>query len=156
MPHDHDHPHETRPDAPDHLTYYQAMEVAVRELLIEKGVVTADAVRRQVEDMDGRNAGMGAKMVARAWADPAYKQRMLTDGNAAAEEVGLDRGCTNSSSWRIRHRSTTSSYARSAHAIRAGCSDCPPTGTRAGATAAAWCASRGRCWVSSASSCPTT
>jgi len=35
---------------------------------------------------------MGAKMVARAWADPAYKQRMLTDGNAAAEEVGLDRG----------------------------------------------------------------
>ena len=88
----HDHTHETHPDAPDHLTYYQIMEVAVRELLIEKGIVTADDVRRQVEDMDGRNAGMGASMVARAWVDPEYKRRMLADGNTAAKEVGLDRG----------------------------------------------------------------
>ncbi|HTS52693.1 MAG TPA: nitrile hydratase subunit alpha [Burkholderiales bacterium] len=90
--HDHDHPHATLPDAGEKLTYYQAMEVAVRELLIEKGIVTADQVRRQIEDMDGRNAGLGAKMVARAWVDPAYRQRMLSDGNAAAEEVGLDHG----------------------------------------------------------------
>ena len=90
--HDHDHPHAVSPDAAEQLTYYQAMEVAVRELLIEKGIVTADEVRRQIEDMDGRNAGIGAKMVARAWMDPDYKQRMLTDGNAAAEEVGLDHG----------------------------------------------------------------
>ncbi len=90
--HDHDHPHETLPDAADKLTYYQTMEVAVRELLIDKGILTADEVRRQIEDMDGRNAGMGARMVARAWVDPEYKQRMLTDGNAAAEEVGLDHG----------------------------------------------------------------
>lgn len=93
-PHDHahEHPHPTVPDREEHLTYWQAMEVAVRELLIEKGIVTADELRRQVEDMDGRNAGMGAKMVARAWLDPAYKQRMFDDGNAAAEEVGLDHG----------------------------------------------------------------
>ena len=93
-PHDHphEHPHPTLPDHEEHLTYWRAMEVAVRELLIEKGIVTADEVRRQVEDMDGRNAGMGAKMVARAWLDPAYKQRMFDDGNAAAEEVGLDHG----------------------------------------------------------------
>ena len=90
--HDHDHPHATLPAASDRLTYYQVMEVAVRELLIDKGILTADEVRRQIEDMDGRNAGMGAKMVARAWVDPKYKQRMLTDGNAAAEEVGLDHG----------------------------------------------------------------
>jgi len=93
-PHDHphEHPHPTLADHEEHLTYWQAMEVAVRELLIEKGIVTADEVRRQVEDMDGRNAGMGAKMVARAWLDPAYKRRMFDDGNAAAEEVGLDHG----------------------------------------------------------------
>jgi len=90
--HEDDHPHATRPDDSDRLTYYQTMEIAVRELLIEKGILTADDVRRQVEDMDGRNAGMGAKMVARAWVDPAYRQRMLADGNAAAQEVGLDRG----------------------------------------------------------------
>jgi len=90
--HDHDHPHPVLSDDEDKLGYYQLMEVAVRELLIEKGILTADEVRRQIEDMDGRNAGLGAKMVARAWVDPAYKQRMLTDGNAAAEEVGLDHG----------------------------------------------------------------
>jgi nitrile hydratase len=90
--HDHDHPHATLPDAGDRLTHYQVMEVAVRELLVEKGILTADEVRRQIEDMDGRNAGLGARMVARAWIDPKYRQRMLTDGNAAAEEVGLDHG----------------------------------------------------------------
>jgi len=90
--HDHDQSQATPPDAADRPTYYQTLEAAVRELLIEKGVFSADEVRRQIEDMDGRNAGMGAKMVARAWIDPAYKRRMLTDGNAAAEEVGLDRG----------------------------------------------------------------
>jgi nitrile hydratase subunit alpha len=100
MSHDHDHTQDhahvhrypPRPDQDDTLTYYRAMEAAVRELLIEKGVLTAEDVRRQVENMDGRNAGLGAKMVARAWLDPAYKQRMLADGSQAAEEIGLDVG----------------------------------------------------------------
>ena len=98
MSHDHDHDpvhvhrFPPRPDQDDTLTYYRAMETAVRELLIDKGVITADDVRRQVEDMDGRNAGRGAKMVARAWLDPAYKQRMLANGSEAAEEIGLDVG----------------------------------------------------------------
>ena len=94
--HDHDHPHAhrspPRPDQDDTLTYYRAMEAAIRELLIDKGIVTADDVRRQVEDMDGRNAGRGAAMVARAWLDPDYKARMLADGSRAAEELGLDVG----------------------------------------------------------------
>jgi nitrile hydratase subunit alpha len=89
--HEHPHHHPTHPDDTP-TTYWQAMEVAVRELLVEKGILTPDQIRRQIEDMDGRNAGMGAKMVARAWVDPEYKSRMLTDGNKAAEEVGLDHG----------------------------------------------------------------
>jgi nitrile hydratase len=100
MSHDHDHAQDhahvhrypPRPDQDDTLTYYRAMEVAVRELLIDKGILTAEDVRRQVENMDGRNAGGGAKMVARAWLDPAYKQRMLANGSKAAEEIGLDVG----------------------------------------------------------------
>jgi nitrile hydratase len=100
MSHDHDHAPEhahvhrypARPDQDDTLTYYRALEVAVRELLIDKGVISAEEVRRQVEEMDGRNAGRGAKMVARAWLDPAYKERMLRDGASAAGEVGLDVG----------------------------------------------------------------
>ena len=98
MSHDHeqDHAHvhqfPPRPDQDDTLTYYRAMEAAVRELLIDKGVITPEDVRRQVEDMDGRNAGRGAKMVAHGWVDTAYKQRMLADGSKAAEEIGLDVG----------------------------------------------------------------
>ena len=100
MSHDHDHTQDhahvhrypPRPDQDDTLTYYRAMEAAVRELLIDKGVLTAEDVRRQVENMDGRNAGRGAKMVARAWLDPAYKTRMLANGSEAAEEIGLDVG----------------------------------------------------------------
>ena len=100
MSHDHDHTEDhvhvhrypPRPDQDDTLSYYRAMEAAVRELLIDKGVITAEDVRRQVENMDGRNAGRGATMVARAWLDPAYKQRMLANGSEAAEEIGLDVG----------------------------------------------------------------
>ena len=88
----HDHPHAALTDSEERLTYYQTMETAVRELLIEKGILSADQIRRQVEDMDGRNAGLGAKLVARAWMDPAYKARVFENGNAAAEEVGLDHG----------------------------------------------------------------
>lgn len=90
--HLHVHRYPPRADQDDTLTYYRAMEVAVRELLIAKGVLTADEVRRQVEDMDGRNSGRGAQMVARSWLDPAYKQRMLADGSKAAEEIGLEVG----------------------------------------------------------------
>ena len=90
--HDHAHPHPTRPDQDDPLTYYQAMEITVRELLVEKGILTADQIRRQVEDMDNRTPLRGAKVVARAWCDPEYKARLLAEGNPALEEIGLDRG----------------------------------------------------------------
>jgi nitrile hydratase len=88
----HSHAHAARPDQQDSLTYYRAMEAAVRELLIEKGVLTAGEVRRQVEAMDARGPQGGAMMVARAWIDPAYKRRMLEDGSAAARELGLEIG----------------------------------------------------------------
>ena len=42
--------------------------------------------------MNGRDYRRGAKMVARAWLDPKYKARMLADGTAAAEEIGLEVG----------------------------------------------------------------
>ncbi len=74
--------------------YYQAMEIALRELLIEKNIFSADDVRRQIEFMDGRNAGIGARMVARAWMDGAYKVRALANGSEAAKEIGIEIGPT--------------------------------------------------------------
>jgi nitrile hydratase len=86
------HVHEAPPEHKDALTYYGAMEAAVRELLIEKGVLTAGDIRRQVETMDAHGPQRGATLVARAWVDPAFKQRMLEDGSAAARELGLEIG----------------------------------------------------------------
>lgn len=86
------HQHPTKPDQDGPLTYFQRMEVAVRELLIEKGILTADQVRQQVEDMDSRTPARGAAVVARAWSDPAFHSLLLADGNAAVEAMGLERG----------------------------------------------------------------
>jgi nitrile hydratase len=68
------------------------MEIAVRELLIEKGILTADDVRRTIEAMDANTPAQGARIVARAWVDPAYKARLLADADTAIEEVGVKRG----------------------------------------------------------------
>src|SRR5450432_1773623 len=92
--HDHAHDHPTLPDAAERLGYYQRMEIAVRELLIEKGIVTADAIRAAIEAMDARSPAEGARIVARAWRDPAFKQRLLDNGTAACQELGIEMGPT--------------------------------------------------------------
>ena len=100
MPHDHhDHFHHEgmspsghpfQPDNDHPLTYWQRMEIAVRELLVEKGITTAAAINAQIEKMDARTPALGAAVVARAWGDPAFKARLLADGSAAMEEMGID------------------------------------------------------------------
>ena len=72
------------------LTYYQLMEVSLRELLVEKGVITEGEVQRAMGEIGARSPERGAKMVARAWVDPAYKARMLANGSKAAEELGFE------------------------------------------------------------------
>ena len=94
-PHDHDHEHPTLPDRAEEIGYHQRLGEAVRALLIEKGVLTADEVRRQIEKMDSRSPAIGARVVARAWSDPAFKARLLADGSAACRELGIDIGATN-------------------------------------------------------------
>ncbi|MFI4999472.1 MAG: nitrile hydratase subunit alpha [Reyranellales bacterium] len=87
--HDGPNPHAPRPDHDDTLTHHKMLEIAVRELLIEKDILTADEVREAVERMDARGPHLGAKVVARAWVDPAFKARLLKDGSAGAEEAGV-------------------------------------------------------------------
>jgi len=105
MPHDHDdhdhahghhhhglspsgHPY--RPDDDTTLSRFQVMEIALRELLIEKGIATAPEIMAQVERMDARSPALGARVVARAWTDPAFKARLLADGSAACREMGIE------------------------------------------------------------------
>jgi nitrile hydratase len=86
--HDHDHPHEAI-TADERPAYYEIMETAVRELLVERKLFDADEIRRQIEVLDSRTPALGAKVVARAWTDPAYKERLLENGRTACEELGI-------------------------------------------------------------------
>ena len=84
--HGHAHPEIARTGRPG---YYDVMETAVRELLIERKLIGADEIRRQIEVLDSRTPALGARVVARAWVDPAYKSRLLANGRAACEELGI-------------------------------------------------------------------
>jgi nitrile hydratase len=91
--HPHGQPHPFQPDIEDSaLTHHQLLELAVGELLMEKGVFTGDEFRRTLEDIDSRNPGDGARVVARAWVDVEFKKRLLADTAAAAAELGVDAG----------------------------------------------------------------
>lgn len=98
MPHDHSdeglspsgHPY--RPDNDVPLSYWQTMEIALRELLIEKGILSAAEIAAQIDLMDARSPANGARVVARAWVDPAFRARLLDDASAASREMGFDIG----------------------------------------------------------------
>jgi len=99
MPHDHHdhsglspsgHPYRADNDTP--LSYWQRMEIAVRELLIEKGHLSLAEVAAQIDAMDARSPANGAAVVARAWTDPAFKGRLLDNASQACRDMGFDIG----------------------------------------------------------------
>jgi nitrile hydratase len=69
--------------------HYVLMADAIRDLLIEKGVIKAGDVREQLEFIDSRSEDMGARIIARAWADPDFKERLLADGTKAIQEFDI-------------------------------------------------------------------
>lgn len=62
--------------------------LAIRELLIEKGVVTLDELDDIIVRARARTPADGAKVVARAWRDGAFRKRLLTDARAAVADLG--------------------------------------------------------------------
>jgi len=82
--HSHDHDHQAVPSDP-------ALRVKALEcLLVEKGLVDRAALDALIDTYEHRiGPRNGAQVVARAWTDPAYKQRLLTDANAAIAELGF-------------------------------------------------------------------
>jgi nitrile hydratase len=71
-------------------SYFQLMEVSLRELLVEKGVLTEAQVTEEVEAMRRRSPAIGARVVAKAWTDPGYKSRLLANGSQACTDLGID------------------------------------------------------------------
>jgi len=84
--HEHVHSHSVTIENP---SYFEILEISVRELLVEKGLISADEHRRQIEVLDSRSPALGAKVVAHAWANADYKKRLLKNGSAACEELGI-------------------------------------------------------------------
>ncbi len=89
----HDHAHDAttfQPDSKEPSEEWEFLEIALRELLIEKKIITARQIQDKIEEWDGKSPETGAKIVARAWTEPAFKRKLLADGNTAVAELGLD------------------------------------------------------------------
>ena len=107
---------DTRETSQDHglehpkheLSYYAKRIYAIRDLLLEKGLITEKDVQCQVEYQEARSPANGAKLVARAWIDPAFKARLIGDPKAACAEMGIDATSINEfvvleNSEKVRH-----------------------------------------------------
>jgi nitrile hydratase len=72
------------------LSYFQLMEVTLRELLTEKGILSEEQIEAEVENMRSRTPERGARVVAKAWTDTKFRKKLLANGTKACESLGLD------------------------------------------------------------------
>ena len=89
--HDHAHPHAAIEDH-DSFTEFHLLEQAIRELVIETGVLSAAEIQRQIELQESRTPVAGSRIVARAWTDPDFKEALLADPKAALAMIGVEIG----------------------------------------------------------------
>ncbi len=87
---DHDHSRTFQADHPEPTTDAARVGLALRELLIDAGHYTADEEQAVIAAMQGASPENGAKIVARAWTDPAYKERLIENGGEGLREAGFD------------------------------------------------------------------
>lgn len=85
----HDHEHPAAPMV-DEITDFEVLDIAVRELAIEKGVFSAEDHRRFTEFAEQIGPAPASRMVAKAWREPEYRTLVLDDAIAASREVGVD------------------------------------------------------------------
>ena len=88
MTHDHEHESITTTGEPAAAARVRALT----DLLVEKGVLERENITRRVDWLVSRTPADGARIVARAWTDPTFKERALADARRAALELGLDPG----------------------------------------------------------------
>ena len=73
----------------DEMGRYALMSEALKELLIERNVVSAGEVREYLDFMDSRGEHVGAEIIAKAWTNPDFKKQLMTDGTAAVAGMGV-------------------------------------------------------------------
>jgi nitrile hydratase len=87
--HDHSHPHAAIEDH-DTITEFHLLEQALRELLIEAEVFTGADIQRQIERQEMRTPALGARIVAKAWTDPKFRDDLLANPKPAITALGID------------------------------------------------------------------
>lgn len=93
--HDHGHRHPFQPDHREPASDYEWLGVALNELLIESGLYTAQELRETIAEVEAVDPSThGARVVARAWVDEEFRDRLLRDANSAVEELGFDSAAT--------------------------------------------------------------
>ena len=85
--HDHDHDHEGMLEDQE-LSYRAKRSLAIQELLIDKGLMTRESIQHKMDIMASRSPTDGARIVARAWVDPEFKARLVSDTRSAVAELG--------------------------------------------------------------------
>ena len=90
------------------LSHYAKRIYAIRDLLLEKGVLSEKDIQCQIEYQEARSLANGAMLVARAWTDPAFKVRLIADPKAVCLEMGIDAASINEfvvleNSEKVRH-----------------------------------------------------
>ena len=84
-----DHGDHTHPGMDtEELSYHARRVRAMETLLAEKGVLTLEEVQRNVNAVESRSPADGARVVAKAWANPEYKAKLLSDPEAALTDMG--------------------------------------------------------------------
>lgn len=86
----HDHSRTFQPDHVEPTSEGARVGLALRELLIEAGHYTAEEEQAVIASMQGASPENGGRIVAKAWTDPAYKERLLANGAAAIRELGFE------------------------------------------------------------------
>ena len=88
--HDHGHEHAGMLEGDAEPGYYPTRLRAIEALLIENGVCTLDDVESVVDESTLGSEANGARVVARAWVDPEFKARLLTNATATVAELGYE------------------------------------------------------------------
>lgn len=91
-PHEHVHDHSPPAEHQEPDPEITLMEMALRELLIEKGIFSAAELQRAIETMEARGPARGAAIVARAWVDSAFRDSLLRHANSAVSHFGVNMG----------------------------------------------------------------
>ena len=91
MPHDHDHGEHEALIIEDEAGNIEAQIVvdALQQVLAKKGLLTAHEVTAAIAKLESPGLHLGTQIIAKAWTDPDYKARLLTDGRAAVQELDI-------------------------------------------------------------------